>query len=231
MNWLEKSCQLVEGLDRRHYGDEHPHRWHAAHAVTPVQSTVRHRLAYMPSSEHSEEGGCVAFTGRIRDGGRPALKPGPVIAPWVIAACLLAATGCSASTPIATPATQTSGNSCPATLPHASEEPSLTEVRGQSGSPVSLFGLIFTKYPIPVRNDTKIVWRMTGGGLIHFVAIGPDGRHLAPNWGPEFHLSSTWDRPGDEWGTSFRFPTAGCWTIRVARGQAVAVADVLVVNV
>ena len=36
MKRLEKSCQVVERLGRRHYGDEHPHRSHAAHAVTPV---------------------------------------------------------------------------------------------------------------------------------------------------------------------------------------------------
>jgi hypothetical protein len=51
MNWLEKSCQLVEGLDRRHYGDEHPHRSHAAHAVTPVSiAEVRVSHAISPST-------------------------------------------------------------------------------------------------------------------------------------------------------------------------------------
>jgi hypothetical protein len=36
MKRLEKSCQVFERLRRWHHGDEHPHRSHAAHVVTPV---------------------------------------------------------------------------------------------------------------------------------------------------------------------------------------------------
>src|SRR5262249_40779615 len=57
----------------------------------------------------------------------------------------------------------------------------------------------------PARADTylKIVWRMTGSGNLSLVAIGPDGRRLAPHEGPTAHGGSNWDRPGNEWGSSF----------------------------
>jgi hypothetical protein len=36
-------------------------------------------------------------------------------------------------------------------------------------------------------------------------------------FGPERHSASSYHRPGDEWGTGFRFETAGCWHIHLAR--------------
>ena len=37
-------------------------------------------------------------------------------------------------------------------------------------------------------------------------------------FGPEPHRGgSTYHRPGDEWGTGFRFTTTGCWHIHLAR--------------
>ena len=64
----------------------------------------------------------------------------------------------------------------------------------------------------------KFVWRMTGHGDFHVLAIGPHGEQLAPEEGPTAHLSSTWDtHPGDEWGTIMAFSSAGCWDLRVWR--------------
>lgn len=106
----------------------------------------------------------------------------------------------------------------------------MPEIRGRAESPVTLYGLLFASYPIIARRDTKIAWRMTGSGLISFEALGPHGRHGYLDWGPEPHTGSSWHRPGDEWGTGFRFPTAGCWTIHVTRGHTSATARLLVVN-
>jgi len=30
---------------------------------------------------------------------------------------------------------------------------------------------------------------------------------------------STWQRPGDEWGSSFRFDAPGCWQIHATRSD------------
>ena len=67
-------------------------------------------------------------------------------------------------------------------------------------------------------DEEKIVWRVTGTGPLVATAIGPDAQHHGPIWGPAEHLSSTWNRPGQEWGTGFVFPTPGCWDLRARRG-------------
>jgi hypothetical protein len=104
----------------------------------------------------------------------------------------------------------------------------LPEFKGRSDSSVSLYGLIFSAYPLPAGREDKIVWRMTGKGLVRFTATGPQGQRVAPVWGPEPHGSSDFARPGDEWGTAFRFPTRGCWTVHATRGTASATAALLV---
>lgn len=105
----------------------------------------------------------------------------------------------------------------------------IPEIRGRSASTgITLFGLSFHGYPIPAGRDTKIVWRMTGSGRFSLIAIGPRGQEVAPLWGPERHLSSSWKRPGNEWGTGLRFPEAGCWTVRATRGDDEAAASILV---
>ena len=88
---------------------------------------------------------------------------------------------------------------------------------------------MFTSYPIPTQREAKIVWRMTGSGAIALEAIGPQGERISPEWGPEPHTGSNWNRPGDEWGTGFRFPAAGCWNVQVTRDDSVATVGILVV--
>lgn len=129
--------------------------------------------------------------------------------------------------------------SLPPTLPsHASCAPKLAdadgvkfpEVAAQAGSQVSLYGLLFASYPVQARRETKIAWRVGGRGPITFRAVSPTGRVVQPLWGPEAHGESNWLRPGDEWGTGFRFSTAGCWTVRVDRGGEPAAVGLLVVH-
>ena len=69
------------------------------------------------------------------------------------------------------------------------------------------------------NEDEKIVWRITGEGD-HFQAQAQseDGTVIQPIW-IEYHGGSNWQRPGQEWGTGFNFPTPGCWTITVSRGE------------
>jgi hypothetical protein len=88
------------------------------------------------------------------------------------------------------------------------------EVQGTSAS-ATLWLLLFG--PTKTGSDLKIVWRMTGTGDLHLSAIGPQGQMIAPDWGPEAHSSSNWNRPGDEWGAGFTMPVAGCWDLRASR--------------
>jgi hypothetical protein len=64
---------------------------------------------------------------------------------------------------------------------------------------------------------------MTGTGLsLTLEAIGPDGAHHQPVWGPSAHLSSDWDKPGDEWGAGYLATAPGCRDLRTNRGGATA---------
>jgi hypothetical protein len=73
-------------------------------------------------------------------------------------------------------------------------------------------------YGQPYYSQGKFVWRITGHGDFHVLALGPHGEQLAPQEGPTAHLGSTWDtHPGDEWGTIMTFSSAGCWDLRVWR--------------
>lgn len=68
--------------------------------------------------------------------------------------------------------------------------------------------------PLRPGAEAKIVWRVTtGSGPLRLTAVHPDGTEVAPVWGPDPHGG-----PGDEWGSGFVLPKAGCWAIRVARG-------------
>jgi hypothetical protein len=58
---------------------------------------------------------------------------------------------------------------------------------------------------------------MTGSGDLAISATGPNGTVVEPIWGPERHGGSTWERPGDEWGTGWIFPSPGCWTVNAKR--------------
>ena len=69
------------------------------------------------------------------------------------------------------------------------------------------------------NDDEKIVWRITGeGDEFQAQAQSEDGAVIQPIW-TEYHGGSSWQRPGQEWGTGFNFPTPGCWTITVSRGE------------
>jgi hypothetical protein len=93
------------------------------------------------------------------------------------------------------------------------------DIRGHATG-ATLWALPFEPLPFVAGHEVKIVWRMTGSGPPRFTVTGPNGEDPdALQWGPEEHLDSTWNRPGDEWGTGFRFTDPGCWRITVRRDQ------------
>lgn len=84
----------------------------------------------------------------------------------------------------------------------------------------TLWALPFGPSPFRAGQEVKIVWRMTGAGPPRFTVTGPHGPDPdALRWGPEAHGASSWDRPGDEWGTGIRFAEPGCWRVTVRRDR------------
>jgi hypothetical protein len=98
------------------------------------------------------------------------------------------------------------------------------EVEGSSDR-VQLWGLIMADgpdNPLRVNEQVKIVWRITGSGELRLTSIAPDGRTHPLQWGPDGHLSSTYRRPGQEWGAGYLFTQPGCWNLHAIRGVATA---------
>lgn len=91
------------------------------------------------------------------------------------------------------------------------------EVRG-TASGVELWALILGSFPVGAQQNVKIVWRMTGSGSFQLFARHIDGTRLESPLQP--HTGSTWNRPGDEWGSAFNFPKPGCWQLHASRGTA-----------
>jgi hypothetical protein len=88
------------------------------------------------------------------------------------------------------------------------------EVKGSN-----LWALVFAPLPIKAGIETKIVWRMGGRGVFNIGSKTIDGAIAQLTFGPEPHLSSSWNIPKtDEWGTGFVFPKAGCWRVHAWRG-------------
>ena len=79
-----------------------------------------------------------------------------------------------------------------------------------------------------VKSDAKLIWRLGTGfhDPLNISGLGPGGLRLLPLFLQE-HSGSNWIRPGNEWGTGFNFPVAGCWDLQVTGGTAVG--DVWVV--
>jgi hypothetical protein len=152
--------------------------------------------------------------------GPPVTPPG-MIRRALLAVALLAVAGCttspsaSPSAPSAPSAPAPSGpapsSAAPAACATVSTEP-LTERQGTG----SLWALFFPTAEGPgvvAGREAKIVWKIAGSGNFTISATGPGGATTLPSWGPSAHGSSTWERPGAEWGTGWIFPAAGCWTV------------------
>lgn len=88
---------------------------------------------------------------------------------------------------------------------------------GVDSSQGSFWAAFFQSVPPPSGTDIKVVWRMTGSGPFIFRVTDADGKTVALDWGPEIHTGSSWHHPGDEVGTGFTFPHAGCWNVHVTR--------------
>jgi len=144
---------------------------------------------------------------------------------FIASLVLLAACTSATETPTAAPTTATS-TSVPATEMPVSCQPSeilesansFPEIQGEMLSGGELWALLFFQRA-HVNEEAKIVWRITGeGGVFEAQAQSEAGTILQPIW-KQYHESSTWERPGLEWGTGFNFPEPGCWTITITYGE------------
>ncbi len=87
-------------------------------------------------------------------------------------------------------------------------------MQGTTSGKTELWALLFNE--MVVNKEVKIVWRMTGDGDMQIAAHGPRGEIVKAKW-ITYHGSSTWSRPGLEWGTGFVLPESGCWEFSVNR--------------
>jgi hypothetical protein len=90
------------------------------------------------------------------------------------------------------------------------------------------WALLFEEPPWPPGKEVKVVWRVSGTGEIALIARGPDRMKVRPSFGPESHPASNYRRPGDEWGSGFILPSAGCWELTAKRADGSASLFVLV---
>ena len=146
---------------------------------------------------------------------------------FVLTVILVLLVACTSATEVSTaaPATETP-TSVPPTSTPVSCQPSeilesqvaFGEIQGDMQSDGELWALLFFKAAW-AKAEQKIVWRITGeGGEFEAQAQSEDGTIIQPVW-KQYHESSTWERPGQEWGTGFNFPASGCWRITVTYGE------------
>ncbi len=114
------------------------------------------------------------------------------------------------------PATATPAGCQPSKIQKSQNE--FLEIQAEMKSDGEAWALLFFE-AAHAREDEKIVWRITGeGDIFEAQAQSEDRAIIQPIW-IEYHGGSNWHRPGQEWGTGFNFPTSGCWTLTVKRGE------------
>lgn len=92
------------------------------------------------------------------------------------------------------------------------------EVVGTSDDGITLYGQIQV-HDFFIASDAvkKVVWRVSGTGEPIVTLTSPSGEESTLAWGPEFHASSNYVRPGDEYGSGLILDEPGCWNIDFSR--------------
>jgi hypothetical protein len=144
---------------------------------------------------------------------------------YIVILTLLGACSPATELPTTAPATKTPTSLPPTATPIVCQpskvletQTGFGEIQGDMQSEGELWALLFFKTAW-TNAEQKIVWRITGvGGVFEAQAENESGTIVQPVW-KQYHDSSTWERPGDEWGTVFIFPEPGCWIITVTYGE------------
>jgi len=145
----------------------------------------------------------------------------------VVGGVLAGLTACTSSPPAPEVAAEPSavtavpaGPDCGSSSPARILQPGLAELAGVSTAG-ELAVLVTRPDALFVGQEVKLIWRVTGAGPLQLSATAPGGADMQPLvWGPTRHPTSTWQRPGDEWGTGYRFTSAGCWRLAATRDGA-----------
>ena len=121
------------------------------------------------------------------------------------------------SSPLISPTSQLGAPACHPPSPLDISNTGYREAQGTTRG-TTLWVLFEGGFPT-ARSDSKLIWRLDPHFQqpLQFVGLGPQGQHQLPLF-VTAHGGSNWNRPGDEWGTGFHFPVAGCWDMRVAGG-------------
>ncbi|HZD72327.1 MAG TPA: hypothetical protein VE776_00285 [Actinomycetota bacterium] len=152
--------------------------------------------------------GCTRGEGDREAGGAPSGGVAPVAPAAPVTTQVWASTG------------RFSAARCRPPSPTSRSDTGFVEVRGSARN-ATLWGLVFARVPLPVGEEVKIVWRMTGSGTLRLAATLSDGTPAGRTFGPQAHAGSNWKRPGQEWGTGFVFPKPGCWDLHLSRTSGV----------
>lgn len=138
-------------------------------------------------------------------------------------ACAVLLVGCSSAMPAPTPKVTTNefgisgAEGCnPASRTLGLEVSGTPTRQGQSayGEFQGVSPLILSADSV----DVKLVVRVTGSGDLGVRLSDPAGVARPLDWGPDAHISSSYVRPGDEWGVELSFDQPGCWQLTLQRG-------------
>jgi hypothetical protein len=135
----------------------------------------------------------------------------------VLTALLILLTACTTSlTPSEQISSETETGCRPSKIQKSQND--FLEIQGEMQSEGEMWALLFFE-SAHTNQEEKIVWRITGESeTFQAQAQNEEGTVIEPIW-IEYHGGSNWQRPGQEWGTGLNFPTPGCWTISVSRGE------------
>ncbi|WP_143019182.1 hypothetical protein [Arthrobacter sp. ov407] len=142
----------------------------------------------------------------------------------VVVSFVLAASACTSESP-------STASSAPSTAMAQCASPSRilesgvngTEVEGSSKDGITLYGQVQSEgFLLASEAEKKIVWRISGSGRPAVEVTRPGGEESRLAWGLEFHSSSNYARPGDEYGSALVLDEPGCWNIHFSRESGTA---------
>ena len=81
---------------------------------------------------------------------------------------------------------------------------------------------------VAADTELKIAYSATGERAVHLTGHGPSGQTLQPLWNDQVFAASTSIPDSQDFHSGWNFPTAGCWTVTLQRGDDVAAIPVLV---
>ena len=95
---------------------------------------------------------------------------------------------------------------------------------------------IIARHATPVDNhlvvaadtELKIAYSATGDEAVQLTGHGPSGQTLQPLWNKHVFAASTSIPDSQDFHSGWNFPTEGCWTVTLQRGDDVAAIPVLI---